>query len=80
MHNNLRVAGLPLANGKMKIGHKLQFECANGFMLDGQKEVTCLESMQWDAPFPTCSGMFTCISLTLLKKKTPLGFSARPDG
>uniref|UniRef100_H3D462 Sushi domain-containing protein n=2 Tax=Tetraodon nigroviridis TaxID=99883 RepID=H3D462_TETNG len=55
MHNNLRVAGLPQANGKMKIGHQLQFECTNGFMLDGQEQVTCLESGQWDAPFPTCS-------------------------
>lgn len=42
----------------MKTGHKLQFECIDGFTLDGSKELTCLESGQWDAPFPTCSGTF----------------------
>lgn len=72
MHLYLRVAGLPQANEKMKIGHKLQFECANNFALDGRKELTCLESGQWDAPFPTCSGMFVF-------DIKPLGFLARPD-
>ncbi|XP_029684607.1 sushi, von Willebrand factor type A, EGF and pentraxin domain-containing protein 1-like [Takifugu rubripes] len=55
MHNFLRAWGLPRENGKMKIGHKLQFECVNGFALDGRGELTCLENGKWDAPFPTCS-------------------------
>lgn len=58
MHRYLRVTGLPQADEKMKIGHKLQFDCTNGFALDGRKELTCLESGQWDASFPTCAGMF----------------------
>lgn len=60
MHYFLRAAGLPLENEKMKIGHKLQFACVNGFVLDGRRELTCLENGKWDAPFPTCSGMFMC--------------------
>lgn len=58
MHHYLRVAGFPQGNEKMKIGHKLRFECRNDFDLDGNKELTCLESGKWDAPFPTCSGKF----------------------
>lgn len=61
MHRNLQAFGLPLENEKMKIGHKLQFTCVNGFVLDGRRELTCSENGKWDAPFPTCSGMFKCL-------------------
>lgn len=58
MHHSLRAWGLPRDSEKMKIGHKLQFDCVNGLVLDGRRELTCSEDGKWDAPFPTCSGMF----------------------
>lgn len=57
MHLHLRVAGGQAANEKITVGHKLQFYCANEYVLDGSDILTCLESGQWSAPFPTCSGM-----------------------
>lgn len=57
MHSHLYVIGLP-TNEKMKIGHKLQFYCNDQYVLDGPREVECLQTGQWNVPFPTCAGMF----------------------
>uniref|UniRef100_A0AAQ6ISH8 Sushi domain-containing protein n=1 Tax=Anabas testudineus TaxID=64144 RepID=A0AAQ6ISH8_ANATE len=55
MHPNLHATGLPSANEIMKIGHVLQFSCDTGYRLDGSVRIQCLQSGQWDKPFPTCS-------------------------
>uniref|UniRef100_A0A3Q4ACK5 Sushi domain-containing protein n=1 Tax=Mola mola TaxID=94237 RepID=A0A3Q4ACK5_MOLML len=59
MHSYLNVPGTPLANQKMKIGNKLWFYCTDEYALEGPEEITCLEIGQWNAPFPTCTGIFT---------------------
>lgn len=58
MHPHLNVVGLTPANKTVKIGYKLQFDCDNKYTLDGAGEIECLETGKWNAPFPTCSGMF----------------------
>uniref|UniRef100_A0A3Q1IA51 Sushi domain-containing protein n=1 Tax=Anabas testudineus TaxID=64144 RepID=A0A3Q1IA51_ANATE len=55
MHPNLHATGLTSANETMKIGHVLQFSCDTGYRLDGSVRIQCLQSGQWDKPFPTCS-------------------------
>ncbi|XP_076010564.1 E-selectin-like isoform X2 [Genypterus blacodes] len=50
----LNINGLTSANELMKIGHKLQFSCYQEYLLEGSEEVECLESGQWNKPFPTC--------------------------
>lgn len=56
---HLHVTGLTSANKTVKIGHVLQFYCDNDDTLDGSEEIQCLQTGQWNKPFPTCSGMFT---------------------
>lgn len=58
MHSHLHVLGGPATNEKIKIGHKLQFYCDNQYVLDGPQEIECLQTGQWNEPFPTCAGMF----------------------
>uniref|UniRef100_A0A4W6F7G8 Complement factor H like 4 n=1 Tax=Lates calcarifer TaxID=8187 RepID=A0A4W6F7G8_LATCA len=58
---HLNASGLSPANETVKVGHRLKFHCDNGYWLDGSKEIQCLQTGQWNAPFPTCSGIFiTC--------------------
>ncbi|XP_051803295.1 complement factor H-like [Acanthochromis polyacanthus] len=57
MHPRLFVAGLPPTNEIIKTGHKLQFQCSNDLTLNGSEEIECLQTGQWSAPFPTCSGI-----------------------
>ncbi|XP_050933041.1 complement factor H isoform X6 [Lates calcarifer] len=52
---HLNAAGLSPANETVKVGHRLKFHCDNGYWLDGSKEIQCLQTGQWNAPFPTCS-------------------------
>lgn len=59
MHRHLYVNGLPPGNQIIKTGHKLQFYCNNQYVLQGPEEIECLKTGQWNAPFPTCAGMFT---------------------
>uniref|UniRef100_A0A4W6F526 Sushi domain-containing protein n=1 Tax=Lates calcarifer TaxID=8187 RepID=A0A4W6F526_LATCA len=54
---HLNAAGLSPANETVKVGHRLKFHCDNGYWLDGSKEIQCLQTGQWNAPFPTCSGI-----------------------
>lgn len=61
MHHHLIVTGLQAASETVKSGQKLQFQCSHNFVLEGPEEIDCLESGQWNAPFPTCTGMFTFI-------------------
>uniref|UniRef100_A0A8P4G8V0 Sushi domain-containing protein n=1 Tax=Dicentrarchus labrax TaxID=13489 RepID=A0A8P4G8V0_DICLA len=57
---HLYVAGLPPAYERMKIGHKLRFQCSDEYALNGSEEVECLQTGQWNTLFPTCvAGMFT---------------------
>ncbi|KAM9848809.1 complement factor H-like [Aulostomus maculatus] len=53
----LTVVGLPQANEIINIGHKLRFHCSddNLYTLEGTEEVQCLETGEWNNPFPTCS-------------------------
>ncbi|KAF7648106.1 hypothetical protein LDENG_00161560 [Lucifuga dentata] len=51
---HININGLPSANETMKIGHKLRFGCDQGFLLEGSEEVECLQSGQWNKPFPVC--------------------------
>ncbi|XP_076582274.1 complement factor H-related protein 1-like [Chaetodon auriga] len=55
MHHHLSVAGLPAADKTVKTGHKLQFQCHDEYTLDGSEEIECLQTGQWNAPFPTCT-------------------------
>ncbi|KAM3620616.1 uncharacterized protein V6R79_025942 [Siganus canaliculatus] len=54
MHQYLVAAQLP-ATERVKVGHTFQFDCSNGFTLEGAQHVECLETGQWSAPFPTCA-------------------------
>lgn len=63
MHRHLNVNGVPPGNQTIKIGHKLQFYCNNQYELQGPEEIECLKTGQWNAPFPTCAGMFTFSSV-----------------
>ncbi|XP_044056186.1 complement factor H-like isoform X2 [Siniperca chuatsi] len=51
---HLTVTGLPPANETMKIGHKLWFRCDDQYALEGSDGTECLQTGQWNAPFPTC--------------------------
>uniref|UniRef100_UPI0037E938B2 complement factor H-like n=1 Tax=Semicossyphus pulcher TaxID=241346 RepID=UPI0037E938B2 len=55
MPPHLRVTGLPTANETMKVGHKLQFECNDRHALEGPEEIECLQTGQWNVPFPKCT-------------------------
>uniref|UniRef100_A0A4W6F6X2 Sushi domain-containing protein n=1 Tax=Lates calcarifer TaxID=8187 RepID=A0A4W6F6X2_LATCA len=57
---HLNAAGLSPANETVKVGHRLKFHCDNGYWLDGSKEIQCLQTGQWNAPFPTCSAPLGC--------------------
>ncbi|XP_038571057.1 complement factor H-like isoform X2 [Micropterus salmoides] len=54
MPPHLNVTGLP-QNKIMKIGHKLHFDCDGQYGLVGSEEIECLQTGQWNAPFPTCA-------------------------
>ncbi|XP_051233191.1 complement factor H-like [Dicentrarchus labrax] len=60
MHSHLYVAGLPPAYERMKIGHKLRFQCSDEYALNGSEEVECLQTGQWNTLFPTCVADITC--------------------
>ncbi|XP_008293902.1 complement factor H [Stegastes partitus] len=55
MHPGLTAIGLPSGRETLEVGHTLRFHCSNEYQLDGSKEIECLETGQWSAPFPTCS-------------------------
>lgn len=59
MHPHLNVTGLPPANETIKVGHKLRFKCDTEYTMNGPEEIECLQTGKWNAPFPTCDGMFT---------------------
>lgn len=42
---------------QLRKGEKLRFHCRlRNHILQGNKEVECLENGQWSDPFPTCGG------------------------
>ncbi|XP_041861270.1 complement factor H-like isoform X3 [Melanotaenia boesemani] len=55
MDTRLFVAGLPPPNQPIQAGHKLHFHCSDEYKLQGSKEIECLQSGQWNSPFPVCS-------------------------
>ncbi|XP_041861282.1 E-selectin-like [Melanotaenia boesemani] len=55
IHSNLFVAGLPPQNQPITAGHNLRFLCSDEYKLKGSKEIECLQTGQWNSPFPTCS-------------------------
>uniref|UniRef100_A0A8D3B9K5 Sushi domain-containing protein n=1 Tax=Scophthalmus maximus TaxID=52904 RepID=A0A8D3B9K5_SCOMX len=54
MDPNLRADGLLREHGKMKIGHRIIFHCEDGYSLEGAEQIQCLQTGQWNVPFPTC--------------------------
>lgn len=62
MQPHLQVDG-QLANKTAKIGETLHFFCDDGFNRDGSDHVVCLETGEWNAPFPTCSETCTVTGL-----------------
>lgn len=75
MHSQLSVAGLTSANKTVKSGHTIQFQCNSPYILDGSEAIECLQSGEWSAPFPTCTGMFTLIVNTIFVYFTQLLFA-----
>ncbi|XP_054459534.1 E-selectin-like [Anoplopoma fimbria] len=55
MQPHLHVAGLPTANGKMKVGQILRFHCDDQFTIKGSEEIECLPTGEWNTAFPTCA-------------------------
>ncbi|XP_071342393.1 complement factor H isoform X12 [Trachinotus anak] len=55
MPPHLNAAGFPQANETMKVGDVLKFHCDDQYILEGSKEIHCLQSGDWNAPFPTCT-------------------------
>ncbi|XP_069009110.1 complement factor H-like [Embiotoca jacksoni] len=51
---NIIADGLPSANEGVMIGGRLWFRCTADYDLDGQEEIRCLRTGQWNSPFPTC--------------------------
>ncbi|XP_075342084.1 complement factor H-related protein 2-like [Odontesthes bonariensis] len=60
IHPHLFVAGLPPTGQSIKAGHTLRFQCSGNFPLKGSEEIQCLQSGQWNSPFPTCTGTAGC--------------------
>ncbi|XP_072244865.1 complement factor H-like [Leuresthes tenuis] len=60
IHPHLFVAGLPPTSQSIAAGHKLRFQCSGDFQLKGSEEIQCLQSGQWNSPFPTCAGTAGC--------------------
>ncbi|MEQ2216548.1 hypothetical protein XENOCAPTIV_017975 [Xenoophorus captivus] len=59
LHPHLFIAGMQSAGEAIKAGQKLRFLCGANYELDGSEEIECLQTGQWSATFPTCSGTFT---------------------
>uniref|UniRef100_A0A8D3B9S7 Sushi domain-containing protein n=1 Tax=Scophthalmus maximus TaxID=52904 RepID=A0A8D3B9S7_SCOMX len=64
MDPNLRADGLLREHGKMKIGHRIIFHCEDGYSLEGAEQIQCLQTGQWNVPFPTCIGIPTLFIFT----------------
>uniref|UniRef100_A0A8C3A2I9 Sushi domain-containing protein n=1 Tax=Cyclopterus lumpus TaxID=8103 RepID=A0A8C3A2I9_CYCLU len=62
MQPHLSVTGLPPGKEKMNIGHKLRFYCDHQFAIDGSTEIECLQTGEWNAAFPLCTGTVTGFS------------------
>ncbi|XP_040896644.1 complement factor H-like [Toxotes jaculatrix] len=54
MHPHLRVVDSLPANKTVKIGEMLRFYCDNDYNLEGSAVIQCLQTGQWNVPFPTC--------------------------
>ncbi|XP_058886297.1 sushi, von Willebrand factor type A, EGF and pentraxin domain-containing protein 1 isoform X1 [Acipenser ruthenus] len=43
---------------KLQYSHGLTYTCNRGFQLEGQGQLTCLETGQWDAQAPVCKNIY----------------------
>ena len=44
------------SNGECWINTQLSFSCEPEYHLFGRNQSTCVESLEWDPPIPTCKG------------------------
>ncbi|KAM9761626.1 complement factor H-related protein 2-like [Menidia menidia] len=66
IHPQLFIAGIPPTSQSIKPGHMLRFNCGGNYRMTGPEEIECLQSGEWNSPFPTCSGS-DCSSPPLLE-------------
>ncbi|KAM6921959.1 complement factor H-like [Xenentodon cancila] len=59
-HPALIVTGSLPVNGKVKVGEKLLLECKEPYLREGSQEIECLETGEWNLPFPNCSDPSGC--------------------
>lgn len=66
--------GSPINGGRQvagfKIGHTVKFHCQKGFVLIGQKNMTCRNDGRWTGNVPKCSKNMIVYSLIYTAKTT----------
>lgn len=66
--------GYAQGSGDYKAGDVVQFNCNQGFMIDGQPIIVCQESGRWSGPVPKCVQACTYPGTTVGSTLTPAKF------